>query len=818
MKMRDVIGRFRGFSSRLGPSLARRGITWRRSWPVLLIACVAFGSFFAFYLRSLYHQLDANFHNEEEFVPTRIYSDLFRVSAPIERDQLLTRLRNLNYRTTPVAGHDLEITLRAIDYPLELLPADHPTKSVAGKKIRFVFADAKGTTPLDSIQADVNGATEVETEIYLEPQLVTTFGKTDASGKREIRKILGFDEIPATVWQAIIAVEDPRFLEHKGIDPRGIARALWIDLRTGSLAQGGSTLTAQLVKNLMARHTRNVFRKFNELFLALLLEIRYSKEEILTRYLNEVYLGSAAGYEIHGVSEGAELFFGKDLNELNVGEIALMAGLIRGPAYYSPYSHLARAKERQRFVLKRMVEAGFLSEAEIAATAALPLRIVPAQGASARAPYFADYVKAELLKKLKEAGSNVDITSAGFRVYTTLDPVLNDAAQTAVARGVAQVETLYPGENLEGALASVDQKTGYIRALIGGRDYGKSTFNRVLNMKRQVGSTFKPFVYLAAFLAGKDEHGVPYSTGYPVEDAAWTLTFDQGRQTWTPKNYDKDFNGWIPLRLGLAKSLNTVTSRLGMQIGVPAIIEAARLAGIESDLPAVPSISLGVAELSPVELLSAYATIANLGTQDQLTVIRAITEPSGNLFARFVFEPKELVPRPAAALLAKTLQSTFTEGTALSAARGYKFDVPAAGKTGTTSSYRDAWFAGFTANLTTVVWVGADSDRKPSPQELAPPKPGEHRKKPKALQITGAGSALPIWIDFMKHAQRGIARADLDLGTELEEKTIDPRTGQLLRGDCPPSRGTPAYFMKGEEPSESTCENNFPPSIPALAR
>jgi penicillin-binding protein 1B len=298
------------------------------SWKVTLIFCSALLVLFMIYLRSLYRQMNASFHNEEEFVPTRIYSDLFRVTPPLEREQLAVRLRNLNYKVNVLEGKDFEITLRPIDYPNELLPKEHPTEKSAGKKIRFNFPSPSVNAPLESIQAEVDESTEILPEIYLEPQLIATFGKSDQNAKREIRKVLTFNDIPASVWQAIIAVEDPRFLEHKGIDPRGIARAIWVNLRTGSLSQGGSTITAQLVKNLMERHTRNLFRKFNELFLALLLELRYSKEEILTRYLNEVYLGSVGGYEVHGVSEGAELFFGKDLQELNLGEITLMAGLI----------------------------------------------------------------------------------------------------------------------------------------------------------------------------------------------------------------------------------------------------------------------------------------------------------------------------------------------------------------------------------------------------------------------------------------------------------------------------------------------------------
>lgn len=774
----------------------------------ILFLIFVFLILFSFYLRSLFKQLDVNFNKEEEFTPTRIYSDVFKVAPPLHHEQLLTRLKNLNYKTTlsnkPSEGSTIEINLHSSDYPLELLPKDHITQKLMNEKIIFRFHSSQPSAELESIEAQVGGAMEVIPEIYLEPQIVATFGKSDLASKREIRKVLNFDDIPASVWQSILSVEDPRFLEHKGIDPRGLVRAILVNLKTGSFSQGGSTITAQLVKNLMERHSKNIFKKLNELFLALILEVRYSKEEILTRYLNEVYLGQAGGYEVHGVSEGAELFFGKEISELNLGEIALMAGLIRGPGFYSPYKYFKRAKERQEFVLKRMMEAGYIADGERKEAMGLPLRLAPPITATSKAPFFIDYVKAELIKKLKDAGSSIDITSAGYKVYTTLDPVLNEMAQNAVFNGVNRIQSLFPDEPLEGALASVENSTGYIRTLVGGKNYSQNQFNRILNMKRQVGSTFKPFVYLAAFLNGKDENGIPYSTGYPVEDKLWTLTFDEGRQKWTPKNYDKDFNGWLPLRLALAKSLNTVTSKLATQIGVSAVIEAARLAGIESELPDVPSLSLGVAELSPVELLSAYSTIANFGKQDELTVIRMITEPSGKIFARFVSEPKEMIPHAPTSLLIKTMTSVFSEGTA----SGVHFEIPAAGKTGTTSNYRDAWFAGFTPDLTTVVWTGIDQN---GPN-------GNTVSKKKKLQITGASSALPIWVDFMKKASEGLEKKEFNFSNDLIEQTIDSRTGKLLGSGCPASQSIQAFFMKDQVPSDSSCESKYPESVTEIKK
>ncbi len=778
---------------------------------VLLATAVVFVFAFALYLRHLYHQLDSNFQAEEEFIPTRVYSDVWPIRLALERPQVESRLKQLNYRITSSDRDSLQFSLRPQDYPNDLFPPG--TDPVwAGKPVRLEFDSTVKPSTLTRVTY-LDGANWTETEaIYLEPELIATLTRSDRPNLREIRKVLTFEDIPAPIWQAIISVEDPRFLEHAGLDPRGILRAIWVNLRTGSLAQGGSTITAQLVKNLMERRTRNLFRKFNELFLALILEMRYTKEEILTRYLNEVYLGQVGGFEVHGVAEGAELFYKKDLSELNLGEISLMAGLIRGPGFYSPYRHLERAKERQKFVLKRMIEAGYIAEEEAISAEKQSLRFAPPVTQSNRAPYFTDYVKAELIRKLKDAGSTIDITTAGLRVYTTLDPVLSELAQTSVNEGVANLEkqwkidsVAHPEQRLEGALATVDHTTGYIRALVGGKSYQQSTFNRILNMKRQVGSTFKPFVYLTAFLKGKDDNGVAFSTDYPVLDRAWTLKYDSGRQTWSPRNYDPGFLGWIPLHTASAKSINTVASRLGVSLGIPSIIDTARMAGITGDLPNVPSLTLGVAELSPVELLSAYATIAHFGVQDELTVIRSILKSDGSRFAHFVFEPKEMLPRRPTALLMKLLTYTFQEGTAAPLSNATKYTIPSAGKTGTTSSYRDAWFAGFTPKLTTVVWVGADQSGEP--------KKIEKGKKPAVIKLTGAGSALPIWMRFMREAHRGVDTPEFDFSDDLREERMDKNSGFAPRPECPESQVIQSTFHMDALPGETACEPE-PKSIP----
>jgi penicillin-binding protein 1B len=772
---------------------------------------------FSVYLWSLFRQLDVAFHQQEQFIPTQIFSDIARIASPEVRSNVMERLKSLNYHPEPLAGAPsetgeqvLQFSLHPISYPTYLIPDGHP--------ILTLVPTGSGTPPEGIVQLQFDGTDDKSLlqsiklngqeipDIYLEPELVATLSR----GPKEIREWVKFEDIPSSIWKAIMSVEDQHFLEHKGLDPRGIARAIWVDLRTRSLAQGGSTITLQLVKMLTARHSKNIFLKINEAFLALILESKFSKEEILERYLNEVPLGNIGSLEIHGVAEGAKYFFGRDLSELNLAEIALMAGQIRGTGYYSPYAHHDRALQRMRLVLQKMVETGEIAQGEEEAALKMPIRLAPPINVFNKAPYFTDFVKAELYRQLKDRMTEDAINKAGFRVYTTLDSHLNKMGQQAVFDGTTRLEkqlkidsTAHPEDRIEGALASVDQTTGYIRALVGGRSYGQSTFNRILNMKRQVGSTFKPLVYLTGILKGEDPNGVPYGPGHPAEDAPWTLIFDNGRQSWSPKNYEPEYLGWISYRSALAHSINTVTAKLGVELGGPPIINTARLVGIESELPDVPSLSLGVAELSPVELLRAYAVFANHGVQDELTVIRAITHDDNETYARFVYHPKQVVDAGAVDLLTDMLQSVFLEGTARGAA-SMGFDRPAAGKTGTTSHHRDAWFAGYTPQLTTVVWTG--SDQTPTTKEALSRK--------SKIALTGGTSALPIWTDFMKKALSGEPVAVFPASPELEDIPIDIKTGLRARSDCSSYQIKVEKFWKAHEPHSDSCASAFPPSVP----
>ncbi len=781
----------------------------RRYWIKLgLLASLIIAAVFLVYLSFLYRQVSVAFTKTPQSIPTRLYSDLMRIVPGLPRSRVEQRLKSLSYSPRAVDREHpetLSFTLHPFDYPTYLLPADHPLQNLTEApelKAVLTFENEQKDSPLKSIQVN----DQEFPDLYLEPELIATFSRN-----REIRQYLKFQEIPAPIWKAIIAVEDQHFLDHQGLDPRGLARAVWVNLRTLSLAQGGSTITQQLVKNLLIRRNKNIIRKVNELFLALLLEASFDKEQILERYLNEVYLGQVGSAEVHGVAEGANHFFGKKLEDLNLAESALMAGLIRGPGYYSPYRYRERAMERQRWVLKKMVETGHIAEEEAKAAASMPIRLAPPQTVANKAPYFSDFVKAELMKQLKSRMTDEEVSQAGFRVYTTLDPLLNAAAQSAVLSGVRALEKRFKiaaPDRLEGALATVEHSTGYIRALVGGRSYAESTFNRILNMKRQIGSTFKPVVYLTALSKEIAPDGGTYGPARPVLDEPWTLKFDQGRQSWAPKNYEKGHLGWISMRTALAHSINTVAAKLGQEVGIPEIIASARKLGITSELPEVPSLALGVAELSPVELLRAYATLADHGTQEEFTVIRAITHDDRSAYARFVFHPNRVLDAGPVDLLTDLLKSVFDEGTAKDA-RKMGWDRPAAGKTGTTSNHRDAWFAGYTPELTTVVWVGMDQAPSAAEENAKNASP----KKTK-VSLTGAGAALPIWIETMKQGLFGLPVQDFPASEALTEVTINPYSGKRANSFCQPSLTKTEKYIRGHEPRDSACEDRWPSSKP----
>jgi len=734
----------------------------------------------AIYFLYLLHQVEVAFNAPAEFIPTRIYSDVTRVAPGQARQPIEKKLKSLGYSLSE-KGDSLSFTLHSPQYPEHLLPENHITLQLKDKKITLQF---DGSKP-DSILENIDGASGSVNDFFLEPEFVATL----TADKSQIREVLKFEEFPKSIPDAIVAAEDQHFYEHFGIDPRGFARALWVDLKTLSLSQGGSTITQQLVKNLMERKNRNLFMKVNELFLAPVLEFKYSKKQIFERYLNEVFLGQIGAFEIRGFSEGAKYFFGKQVRDLNMGEVALMVGLIKGPAFYSPYRHFERAKTRQRYVLERMFETKKITEATYKVALQLPIRLSPPPSAGNRAPYFVDFVKAEINRLLQQDFKEEEIPELGFQVYTSLDLNMNQIAQETLQSAIPP----NPAKNaaLQGAIAIVDQATSEIKALIGGKNYSDSTFNRVLNMKRQAGSTFKPIVYASAFRVMQDEEGNAFTPAYPLLDEKWGWKYDPKQPIWKPANYEKESLGWIPMKTALAKSINTVAARLAKKVGLSNIVDTAHTLGIESKIPLIPSISLGSVEVSPIEILSVYSTLANHGKSGDLSVIKSILNPDGSEFYASEPHQKEKIDPGIADIMTEMLQNVFVEGTAAGASSLYGFNRPAAGKTGTTNDYRDAWFVGYTPQLTAVVWMGFDQGTQKS-------------------KLTGANTALPVWAKMMNKILQYEPPLPFSESDHLIDMRLDKMTGQKAESNCSESQVVLEKVVVGREPKNSTCAKEYP--------
>ncbi len=627
----------------------------------------------------------------------------------------------------------------------------------------------------------------------IEPELVTNLFDIEREKRRPVR----FGDIPPQLVHAVLSAEDKRFFDHPGLDPIRIVGSAWADLRRGDRAQGASTITMQVARSFFFTTQRIWSRKLRETLMALMLEHRFNKEQIFELYANQIYLGNRGSFAIRGFGEAAEAYFGKDVRELNLGEEAFLAGIIRAPNRYTAADRKPeRAAEARDRVLNQMMANGFISAADVQKAKKAPLRLISATFGSSLAAYYIDMLKDDLLDRFSEN----DLISRSYRIYTELDPGLQSAAAQAIDWGMksidAQLARRYAlwrkrGEEVplpQVALVALDPRTGGIRALIGGRDYGASQLNHVLS-KRQPGSAFKPFVYAAALdnaVEGIEPILTPAST---VVDEPTTFQFDG--KDYTPNNYGENFYGTVSLRDALTHSLNVATVRIAEQIGYKRVVEFARRVGLSADLQPTPAIALGAYEMTPLEIAAGYTIFDNAGVRCEPQLLHSIAGPGG-VQLEHPAEKRRSVLDPRIAYMATNLmEDVINRGTAAGVrARGFR--APAAGKTGTS---RDGWFAGFTSNLLCVVWVGFDDNRE--------------------LGLSGAASAAPIWAEFMKKAislPRYRDTQEFERPEGLVFVGIDPESGQIATSSCPAVRDE--VFLAGTEPTEN-CKLH--PSSPLQA-
>jgi len=606
--------------------------------------------------------------------------------------------------------------------------------------------------------------------VRLEPPLI---GRIDPS-HHEDRILVRLDEVPPALVAALLAIEDRRFLEHAGLSLRGIARAALANLRAGRAVQGGSTLTQQLVKNLWLSPERTFARKAEEAVMALLLEARYDKREILEAYLNEVFVGQQGRRAVHGFGLAARFWFGRPLDELRLSDLALLAGLVRAPSHYDPRRHPQRARARRDRVLAAMVEVGALAPARARAAGAADLGVTARPGpATTRHPAFVELVRRQLRRDYREQ----DLRGEGLRIFTTLDPRAQHAAESALAARAAALERArdLPRGSVQGAVVVTDSQTAEVLAVVGGREARAGGFNRALAAARPIGSLVKPAVYLAALERPERYHLVTL-----IEDGPVSATGADGR-VWTPANYDRESHGPVPLVAALAHSYNQATVRLGLGIGLDRVRETLSRLGVERDLPRYPSLLLGALELAPLEVARVYQTVAAGGFRSPLRAIREVTGPDGRPLTRYGVSVKPAISPAPAFLLTAGLVEVMREGTGRAAAASLPEGLVVAGKTGTTDDLRDSWFAGFSGDRLAVVWLGRDDNRP--------------------VGLTGAGGALRVWTDVM----RGVAARPLRLDPPpgVEWRWVNRASGRGAAPGCTGAVRLP--FVAGGGPSPRPC-------------
>ncbi len=704
-------------------------------------------------------------------LPSRVYSDATPLVPGLDypRSLLEPKLNHVGYHevsqrvSTPgeyrYVGKSLEIYLQNFDYPDMEFGATPVVVDFDGDEVRSIRRLTDNVT--------LRG-------VRLEPELVTSI----FDNEMEDRLPVSIKTVPQHVADAIIATEDKNFYHHEGISIRGTLGALLTDLRSKQWTHGGSTLTQQLVKNFYLTPERTWRRKGVEALMAVLLEARYNKEEILESYLNEIYLGQNGAVQIIGVEQASQLYFGKHVTYVTLPEAATLAGMIRSPNVLSPLKYPERAKPRRDTVLKLMLDQKKISEAEYETAVASPLSVTRFPRTSRSAPFFVDLV----MRQLRETYPETQLKTEGLRIFTTLDTIMQRSAEQALDSGVANLAKQYKyirtsPTPLEGVILTIQPGTGYVKALVGGRNYSKTQFNRAIQAKRQPGSLFKPFVYVTAMdpALGQDA----YTPATVLEDSP--IAVQAGKAVWRPQNYDLRFHGNVSVREALAHSYNIPAVRAAIKAGVPNVIKTASSIGVQSRLEPYPSIALGSFEVTPLEIAFAYSVFANLGVKAEPVSILAVATRDGKLLESREVKMKRVAPASVCYVMDDMLQDVFNYGTA-GKARQLGFTRAFAGKTGTTSNYRDAWVIGYSPRILTLVWIGFDDGH--------------------SVRLGGGDACVPIWTAHMNRVAGLVPDVDWKRPDDVITREIDPESGMLATPYCPQQRRE--IFVAGTEPM-SVC-------------
>jgi penicillin-binding protein 1B len=752
----------------------------RKIFKIVGIAFVVFLVAFAALALYVYKQSISRFEVRRLSLPTRVYADYLPLQPdmPLYPDDLLEKLDRLGYRSSQTLAQAGDYVAGRNEIDLFTRAFTHPTGNYPSQRVHLTFRR-------DGIESVSVG------NAALEPELLTSI----LSEQLENRRPVTLNQVPQSLQDAIVVTEDSRFWHHPGVDPIGIFRAFFRNVRAGGVAEGGSTLTQQLVKNYYLTPERSMRRKVTEAFMAVILDAKYSKQEILEAYLNDIYLGRNRSISIVGVGEAGRFYFGKPASEINVAESALLAGMIKSPNNYSPFNRPDLAMQRRSTVLGLMLRARKIDDAAYrkAMTAPLPRKPFRQRSGLSSMPYYVDRVLQEMAR---DYGIK-DVKGRGLQIYTAIDLNAQDAAARTLDNGLTALERnnrrlRRAATPLQGVIINVDVQSGEIRALVGGRNYDFNQFDRALNAKRQIGSLIKPFVYLTAFepsLSGKT-----ITPATLVSDSRFVLK-RRFAADWSPRNYEDVYHGTVTVREALEQSMNSASVRIGLATGIPNVIRTMKTLGIVSEIDDNPAMLLGAVDISPIEMADAYTTIARIGSRVPLRTIRFVTDDRGRVVAGGEeVKAVQVYPARDAFVLVNVMKGVVDRGTG-AGVRSLGFHNVAAGKTGTTNDKRDAWFIGFTPKMLTLTWLGFD-DNTP-------------------VGLSGGQGAAPMWARYME-AIAGKARdADWAAPPGITYVEDDETSGGLATPFCPPNTIVRDAFKEGTQPTV-LCPLHSPAAPPPL--
>lgn len=764
----------------------------KRSWvniakiaaALLLLPAIAIAVFLIHYYYIFDGIIEQKLGKQYSLFETKIYAAPLelRSGKRISASELLAKLRRLGYEEN---SSNQNSSYYQIKGPSKYLVHNGPTATVETN--RSVEITCGGS----AIRSVLDSSTHTEIEHFsLVPEMLS-----NAIGKnREKRRFVSYEELPPALINAVLAIEDRRFFSHSGIDPIRILQALIIDIREGEAVQGASTLTQQFVKNYFLTPERTWRRKFADAYMSILLEKRLSKKQIFELYCNEVYLGQAGSFSIVGFGEAADAFFNKNVRDLSLDEAATLAGMISAPNRQNPLRYKERATARRNLVLDLMADYQMIAPAERDAAKSKPLLAQSSFVLNySDAPYFVDFVQDQLVEKYGDDA----LARSKFSVYTSLETDLQQAAFESIQAGIRELDALFakrkppvPPGVVQASLIAVDPQNGHILAMIGGRNYGTSQFNRITQSKRQPGSIFKPFVYATALETAYDGLS-PLTMASAVLDQPTSFTFEN--LNYEPKNFKEEYLGQVTMRQAITKSLNIATIKFAEKVGYPKVVDLAKRLGLNEQIKPYPAMAIGSFEITPLEMVRAYTAFAHSGLLSDLTAVLEICNSSAKPISEAKSEPKRALTPQIAFLVTSLLQSVIDNGTG-QGARARGFTLPAAGKTGTS---HDGWFAGYTPDLLCIVWVGFDDNRE--------------------LGLSGSQSALPIWTEFMKKAAvlRPLKGETFSMPDEVVQVEIDPTTGLLATERC--LQREMEYFIEGTQPTLQCYGNNYEQAIGSAA-